>query len=136
RTRSGRITAGQPGLRLLSDWPAVHKPHYGPRRSRVSTRPQIANAKPTTNGASVISKCPETWVASTTITGTAREIKGSNAAQKAHASPRRNGKKAMRISTPDKLTIARAPATKCLPVRVATSGRVFKIAYAANADNA
>ena len=107
--------------------------YYLLRCEPTNARSPIARIKPTANGASVTSRRPEvTCVASVSITGKTRDSKGSSAAQNAHRSPRLSGKMAMRTSAADKLPIASAPASKCLPGRVFMSGWVDRIEYAAN----
>jgi len=106
----------------------VVRKYYFLRCEPTNARPPIARIKPTANGVSVASRWPEgTWVASMSITGKARDSKGSSAAQNAHCSPRRSANMATRTSTADKLPMASAPASKCLPGRVFMSGWVDRI---------
>jgi hypothetical protein len=85
-----------------------------------------------TNGVSVLTRCSGAMCPASKINiGRTNEIRGSSAAQKAHASPHLNGKAAITTSTTDKDAIARAPANKCRPARVFVSGCVGKIAHEA-----
>ena len=126
----GRCPSRVVASRLVGE---VDQKYYFFRCEPTNARPPVARIKPMANGVSVTSRWPEvTCVASMSITGKTRNSKGSSAAQNAQRSPRRSGKMAMRTSTADKLPIASAPASKCLPDRVFMSGWVDRIEYAAN----